>query len=349
MELNSSLCKLFVQNQKILQKICQHLLFSDCLKLLSSCKFLSTQFQLKIKELRSQIIDSKFRIVFKNSKKPKDSLYKVNLGKEFSKIEVLFKNARCLMAKEQQTVDFPFPAKFKDPNNFRVFYCLKAKKYMAVYRCWVDSALDFSQKEETTKDNEYHLLIEKINVQNSLGNEDAKSLFLKHKILQNELKKKEGLMNSGEIGLCSFPPLWRKFAILQFHGGDFSFAVFEDFKEVVHGSDHKYIIRKKGGGKQSTKDGQKSIKSVGSQIRRENEKALNENIDAMILENSKLLQSCNLILVYSPGMNILKLVSALQIAGVTTDKIRSIGFSSQKAKYAEILNVVKKISNVFVS
>ena len=190
------------------------------------------------------------------------------------------------------------PAKFKDPNTFRILFAPRLNKYLVTYRCWVDPTLDFSHKEDLDKQKDYHLLIEKINSQNFMGDESAKNLFLKHKMLQSELKKNEVQENLNASMSPQFPPAWKKFAMLLFHGGDFSFAVFEDFKEVLHGSDHKYIIRKKGGGKQSTKDGQKSIKSVGSQIRRENEKMLSDHIDAMIADNSVLLQSCDLIFVY---------------------------------------------------
>ena len=55
------------------------------------------------------------------------------------------------------------------------------------------------------------------------------------------------------------------YSYLFFEGGDFSFVHFKNFKEVYNTSQHKYIIRKKGGGKkQSEKDREKTIKSIGS-------------------------------------------------------------------------------------
>lgn len=54
--------------------------------------------------------------------------------------------------------------------------------------------------------------------------------------------------------------------MILYEGSGFCMVCLEDFKEVYHGSDHKYTIRKGGGGgkKQSQKDKTKSIKSIGS-------------------------------------------------------------------------------------
>ena len=64
-------------------------------------------------------------------------------------------------------------------------------------------------------------------------------------------------------------------SIILCHGGKFVVQVYKDMKMVYSGSDSKYVIRKKSGGRQSNTDRSKKIMtSVGSQMRRENERIL---------------------------------------------------------------------------
>lgn len=349
MDFKETITFLIIKEQKILRFLQEYLIPSELLNLISTSKILQNALKNKAKEIKYFIIDTRFKTSFKLSKNAKEDFYKIDLLKEKQKILAIFNDANLLPSKDQLSIKCAIPLKFRDPNFFRIFYSPKANKFVSLYRCWVDQSLNFEDQETIEEQKDYHLMIEKINYQNSFGTDDSKSLFLKHKQLQEELRKKETVVIADEE--LTFPFIseaWKKFAILMFHGGDFTFAVFENMKEVMHVSDHKYIVRKKGGGKQSSKDGQKSIKSIGSQIRRENEKNLNINIENMIVENGVLLQSCHLIFVYSPGMNILKIVSCIEKAGVSTKKIRSIGLSSQKAKYAEIVNIFAKITKVIV-
>lgn len=75
-------------------------------------------------------------------------------------------------------------------------------------------------------------------------------------------------------------------------------------KCIHSGSDSKYVIRAKSGGRQSACDRSKNIMtSVGSQMRRENEKILQQHIDAFMEEASALLEQCKVIYLHAPGMN----------------------------------------------
>ena len=63
----------------------------------------------------------------------------------------------------------------------------------------------------------------------------------------------------------------QKITILLVHGGYFAVGVFDKNKCIFHKSDHKYVVRKKAGGRQISKDSNSGsqIQSMGSQIRRD--------------------------------------------------------------------------------
>ena len=68
--------------------------------------------------------------------------------------------------------------------------------------------------------------------------------------------------------------------IILCHGGKFALQVYENDKMIVNKSESKYVVRGKQGGRQLNADrcsGSK-IQSLGSQMRRENEKLLQEYI-----------------------------------------------------------------------
>ena len=168
----------------------------------------------------------------------------------------------------------------------------------------------------------------------------------KQKMIQDQIRNIKGDLNNS-ISLKNSIPLIKKMAIFMLTGGDFSFAVYHNLKEVMHVSQHKYVIRKKGGGKQSTKDKTKKIASIGSQIRRENEKILLLNVEKSIKDNSKLLQECAKIFVYAPGLNKNQLIEFFEDSEIDPGLIRTI-MITRKANYSSIQEVIRKLSHVYV-
>ena len=340
-----------IQQPKLIKHLSQFLNSRDFIYLLSTSKLLFTNYPTEIKAK----FDFLFDLILKKSsnklKKNKNGTTKMELAKDNQLLCRLFQFSKLLPIEIQKTSSADIPSKFRDSNFYRIFKQDNSSKFVVISRCWVDNNLDFIKKIDDEKELDYEKMIKKINLNSENSNlEDSKSCFLKHQMLQKQIQKVE--IENEKLETVDFRVLeffWQKFAIILFHGGDFSLAVFENFKELFHVSDHKYVVRKKGGGKQSNKDGQKSINSIGSQIRRENERILNQNVEKMIEENRPVLQLCHLIFVYSPGTNILRITEAMKGVGIDIKKIRSIGFSTQKAKYAEILNVLKKITQVIVN
>jgi hypothetical protein len=66
----------------------------------------------------------------------------------------------------------------------------------------------------------------------------------------------------------------KRFGIILCFGGSFSLGIYESGKCVLHRSDRKYVCRQKAGERQFNRDKQSGtqIQSIGSQIRREQEK-----------------------------------------------------------------------------
>ncbi|XP_047335166.1 ankyrin repeat and zinc finger domain-containing protein 1-like [Impatiens glandulifera] len=93
--------------------------------------------------------------------------------------------------------------------------------------------------------------------------------------------------------------------VLLASGGHFSGCVFDANLVVAHKTFHRYVIRAKAGGKQSSKDasGKAAAHSAGASLRRYNELALRKEIQEVLAEwNPYFLISC-CIFIYAPSDN----------------------------------------------
>ena len=133
-------------------------------------------------------------------------------------------------------------------------------------------------------------------------------------------------------------------------GGNFSIGVFDHEKEVTHRSDHKYVIRKKQGKRQSTKDKGKSISSMGSQIRRANEVKHQENIEDIIDDVKEHIIASDLVLIQAPGDNASLLFdegrSLFQFK--KKSNFKSLCLVAKKANYSEIKKIRDHILKVYI-
>jgi len=112
----------------------------------------------------------------------------------------------------------------------------------------------------------------------------------------------------------------RCWAVILAKGGHFAAAAFDVSdpprrgeplekypRPLAHGTAHRYVVRAKAGGRQSTKDaaggGAGAIKSAGSSLRRYNERALEADIKRTLADFGDLLspEKCALIFVHAPG------------------------------------------------
>ena len=86
-------------------------------------------------------------------------------------------------------------------------------------------------------------------------------------------------------------------------GGYFSGAVCQAGRPLIHKSLHRYVVRKQQGGRQVSKDAavSRSIRSVGSSLRRHHEVRLREEVRDVIRDWHQHINRADLIVVYAPG------------------------------------------------
>lgn len=143
---------------------------------------------------------------------------------------------------------------------------------------------------------------------------------------------------------------WGDVVIVLCHGGNFNIAGFNgNGKCMKTHSDHKYVTRKKQGGRQSGADKKGgAIHSKGASIRRENEKKHLENIESIVEESVEVLERARLIFLHAPGNNYFAFVGENGVLNRWKHKIRPVGISTSKAKFQETERVFKEISMVKV-
>lgn len=127
----------------------------------------------------------------------------------------------------------------------------------------------------------------------------------------------------------------KRLALILCFGGSFSFAIYEQGNCVMHKSDRKYVCRKKAGERQLNRDKQNgnSIKSMGSQIRREQEKRHIINVSEILLECKQQLQECEIILLQAPGLNRLFVINEDENLDGLQDRLRSMCLTAKKANF----------------
>ena len=100
---------------------------------------------------------------------------------------------------------------------------------------------------------------------------------------------------------------------------------YEDLKCVHSCSDSKYVIRKKSGGRQANTDKRKNVMtSVGSQMRRENERLLQDHIDDFMEDSKDLIEESDIIFFLAPGANKLAFLAEGRPLHAHVHKVRAI-------------------------
>jgi hypothetical protein len=163
-----------------------------------------------------------------------------------------------------------------------------------------------------------------------------------------------------------------RWAIILFRGGHFAAAVVdlavpkvptagssqpnkqqqqqrELFTIAAHKSFHRYVVRAKAGGKQSTQDGTgKFARSAGSRLRRHNEVALEKDILETLASWRDMLSSCQLVLVQAPSSNWRLLASGESPPLDASDpKVRRIPFVTRRPTFSEVGRVARILLTVY--
>lgn len=281
-----------------------------------------------------------------DNRKHKKSLFKINFLKQMKNLDTLSSLEYEIVEDiNKVSLKFDLPKKLKDKNKYWCFKNRRTGLHIILLRNWFDDKLKPYRNKGKENTIEMDKIIQMINNQTK-NLRGPNSYLQRHRLLQKEIQRQKASINSKDTPETLFTD--KKVAVLLFQGGDFSLAAFENSKEIFHKSEHKYIVRKKAGGKQSNKDKTKKIKSVGSSIRRENERKLLKRIAESIENQKEVLNNCEKIFVNAPGGNINYIQECFGKSDVGREKIVSIDFQTKKAKYEEVKRCFDKLGTAFM-
>lgn len=264
---------------------------------------------------------------------------------------------------QMELVDGVIPYKFLKNFTHRIYYSTILQKYIVVNRVVTDKNLQFFSKElkreeKIEEEIDYYELLygdDNLNIENFKNVENG--MLMRQKLAHDKMKsmqeaKIEKEEQSTAKDLENLPDLLKRVTIIMCQGGYFSIGVFEKNKEITHKSDHRYVVRKKGVSKrQSTKDKEKSIKSMGSQMRRFNEKKHQEEVNNILEGYMDYLHKSDIILMHAPGENEAimfdegKALNEFRKDG----KIVSVGsLVGKKANYTEIRRIYDEVTKMYI-
>ncbi|KXZ56307.1 hypothetical protein GPECTOR_1g270 [Gonium pectorale] len=123
----------------------------------------------------------------------------------------------------------------------------------------------------------------------------------------------------------------------------------EGFDVVVHKTFHRYVVRAKAGGKQSSKDATgKFARSAGSRLRRYNEVALERDVQELLASWADHLASADLIFVHAPASNARSLFKEEQTTLLQSNpRLRRVPFVTHRPTFSETKRVLRLLTAVF--
>ena len=156
-----------------------------------------------------------------------------------------------------------------------------------------------------------------------------------------------------EVALREVAPAEGKlWAVVLAAGGHVAAAVFERKADgppvaVAHKTFHRYVVRAKAGGRQSTEDNSgRAPKSAGSSLRRHNEAMLNKETTALLDAWADThLARAERIFVHAPGAAA-KAVFASRAMRRDDTRIRSVPFTTRRPTFSEARRVAAQLAAV---
>jgi len=139
-----------------------------------------------------------------------------------------------------------------------------------------------------------------------------------------------------------------RFAVCALRSGHFAGAVFHGPEPVVHKAIHRYTVRAKAGGSQSSADsGGRKIKSAGSSLRRYGEQRLAEEIRDLMLDKwAPELASCELVFVSVSKRMRATLLGTEKEPFVPQNKVRRLPFMVGKPTFEAVKEAHLKVASV---
>ncbi|CAI2369261.1 unnamed protein product [Moneuplotes crassus] len=201
------------------------------------------------------------------------------------------------------------------------------------------------EDEEETDDNKFAFLSEEARVGADYIDYNDKGALLKRQ--REILKKIDDHKKSKEAAFAPFSVLGsglKNWFIILCQGGKFCIAKIQGDQIIEHKSDSKYVQRKKAGKRQINFDKTSScMTSVGSQMRRNNERLHQEHIEETLKFYKEDLDSSDLILLHAPGVNKLFFIGPDKPLREIRAKVRTLNLQVTTANYTELKKVFDKV------
>lgn len=369
MQINDGIVKVFLKQKKARKAIMEYLEPSDWSKLSQTCKKMK---KVVLSEKENPVDANSFQFLIKKmlkkaEKKPDGNYVKGSLFDLDPNIIQRYKWVLLNPTEETNNriakdIGEVIPSKLVKDYAWFIYYCEELKKFLAVHRSIVDSSLEFFFKEnerirskeivEEDEHEKYAKVLEEFDVQKFSGVQHG--MLIRHQLLTEKMKKIDEEISEKKQTADTDSLVQALNAKLMTYvlcqGGSFSVGVFDKEKEVTHKSDHKYVIRKKQGKRQSTKDKGKSISSMGSQIRRANEVKHQENIGDILDGIKEWLSNSDYVFIHAPGEN----ASILFDEGKSLfefkrkQHFKSLCQTTKKANYEQIKSIREHILKVYI-
>ncbi|GIL44599.1 hypothetical protein Vafri_2123 [Volvox africanus] len=121
------------------------------------------------------------------------------------------------------------------------------------------------------------------------------------------------------------------------------------FDVVAHKTFHRYVVRAKAGGKQSSKDATgKFARSAGSRLRRYNEAALERDVQELLASWAVHVAAADLIFVHAPASNARSLFGISQTTLLPSNpRLRRVPFVTHRPTFSETKRVLRLLCAVF--
>lgn len=243
------------------------------------------------------------KIIHKTKRKPKSNIFKTSLFN--LDYEVMIEPYDWILLNETEEDNSSLIGDLKGiiPTNMLkdyeryAYYNAELQKYLMVHRTFVDPSFALFYKnnsrnkpfeEDEKESSSDKKILEQTDLELTNFNLDQNSLLERHRLLVK--KREEHLMKQNqESDPLNMAQKQLKRAINTTHssiillkGGDFSLVLKYKNSTIYHRGDHKYVIRKKQGGRQFIKG--KGMNSAGGQIRWNNELLHREAIKSILAD-----------------------------------------------------------------
>lgn len=370
--------KMMLKNKSSRARILDCLGKSDLQELAMANKKLKKIVQLYVKNQLKFMNDSSFdgilkRMISKSKQKPKRNIFKTTIFEiDFERMVKPYKwmilnpneELNSLVIEE---ISGMIPKKLTKDYSKLIFYCEELKKYLVVNRSLCDHKqeifhkLNKREKDKMEIDEEDQDRLDMIQLteskefalDNFMGSDNGmlirqRMLCERLKKMKEERKEKEAVKESDGLRMALQA---QKVSIVLCAGGYFALVVFDRQREVLHKSDHRYVIRKKQGGRQMLKDKSKKVMtSVGSQMRRLNEINHQKKIKEILEEEKSRIEASDYVLVHSPGENkaILFDEGRALYNFRQNENFRSINIEPKRANYSEAKRIFEEVIKIYI-